>query len=78
VWNGSSLVGKYSRSPVVTLLSAAIILAFSAVEVVDYRMVDIDASIVVDKSRGEKLTLNLNVTFLMDIGQPHPNTHHGA
>jgi hypothetical protein len=34
-------------------------------------MVDIDASIVADKSRGEKLTLNLNVTFPVDIAQPH-------
>jgi hypothetical protein len=47
----------------VTILSAAIILAFSAVEFLDYRTVNIDTSIVVDKSRGEKLTVNLNVTF---------------
>lgn len=32
-------------------------------EFFDYRKVNIDTSIVVDKSRGEKLTVNLNVTF---------------
>ena len=47
----------------VTLLSAAIILAITTIEFFDYRQVTIDTSIVVDKSRGEKLTLNLNVTF---------------
>ncbi|KIK04478.1 hypothetical protein K443DRAFT_130832 [Laccaria amethystina LaAM-08-1] len=35
-------------------------------------MVDINASIVVDKSRGEKLTLNLNVTLdIIDISGEH-------
>ncbi|KAF5345558.1 hypothetical protein D9758_011989 [Tetrapyrgos nigripes] len=46
-----------------TILSAAIILAFTAMEFIDYRRVYIDTSLVVDKSRGEKLTVNLNVTF---------------
>ncbi|KAG7088312.1 hypothetical protein E1B28_012322 [Marasmius oreades] len=46
-----------------TLLSAAIILAFSMMEFIDYRRVYIDTSLVVDRSRGEKLTVNLNVTF---------------
>jgi len=46
-----------------TLVSAAIILAFTTMEFLDYRRVTIDTSIVVDKSRGEKLTVNLNVTF---------------
>lgn len=32
-------------------------------EFVDYRRVTIDTSIVVDKSRGEKLTAKMNVTF---------------
>ncbi|KAL0581151.1 vacuolar protein sorting-associated protein 45 [Marasmius crinis-equi] len=32
-------------------------------EFLDYRRVYIDTSLVVDKSRGEKLTVNLNVTF---------------
>ncbi|KAK0188075.1 Sec1-like protein [Armillaria mellea] len=46
-----------------TILSAAIILAFSTMEFIDYRRVYTDTSIVVDKSRGEKLTVNMNVTF---------------
>jgi hypothetical protein len=47
----------------VTILSAAIILAFMTIEFFDYRRVTIDTSISVDKSRGEKLTVKLNVTF---------------
>ncbi|KAH9997946.1 Sec1-like protein [Russula vinacea] len=46
-----------------TLLSAAIILSFTIIEFRDYRRVDIDTSVVVDRSRGEKLTVHLNVTF---------------
>ncbi|KAI0310191.1 Sec1 family-domain-containing protein [Amylostereum chailletii] len=46
-----------------TLLSAAIILAFTTMEFLDYRRVNIDTSVVVDRSRGEKLTVHLNVTF---------------
>lgn len=33
------------------------------IEFFDYRRVNIDTSIVVDKSRGEKLTASLNITF---------------
>ncbi|EIN12528.1 endoplasmic reticulum-derived transport vesicle ERV46 [Punctularia strigosozonata HHB-11173 SS5] len=46
-----------------TFLSAAIILTFTMIEFVDYRRVNMDTSIVVDKSRGEKLTVRMNVTF---------------
>ncbi|KAF9454695.1 Sec1-like protein [Macrolepiota fuliginosa MF-IS2] len=46
-----------------TLIAAAIILTFTSLEFLDYRKVYTDTSIVVDKSRGEKLTVNLNVTF---------------
>jgi len=46
-----------------TILSAAIILAFTTIEFLDYRRVNIDTSILVDKSRGEKLNVRLNVTF---------------
>jgi len=46
-----------------TLISAAIILAFTTMEFMDYRRITIDTSIVVDKSRGEKLTVNMNITF---------------
>jgi len=46
-----------------TLVSAAIILSFTFMEFVDYRRIGIDTSVVVDRSRGEKLTVHLNVTF---------------
>jgi len=46
-----------------TILSAAIILTFTTMEFIDYRRVATDTSIVVDRSRGEKLTVNFNVTF---------------
>jgi len=46
-----------------TLLSAAIILAFTTIEFVDYRRVNVDTSIAVDKSRGERLTVRMDVTF---------------
>ena len=46
-----------------TLLSAAIILAITMIEFIDYRTVNVDTSIIVDKSRGEKLTVKMNVTF---------------
>ena len=48
---------------IVTILSAAIILAFTTIEFLDYRRVNVETSIVVDKSRGERLTVNMNVTF---------------
>jgi hypothetical protein len=47
----------------VSLLAAAIILSFTTIEFFDYRRVSVDTSIVVDKSRGEKLTVKMNVTF---------------
>lgn len=46
-----------------TLISAAIIFTFMTVEFLDYRTVRMDTSIVVDKSRGQALTVWLNVTF---------------
>jgi len=46
-----------------TLVSAAIILSFTIMEFLDYRRIAIDTSVVVDRSRGEKLTVHLNVTF---------------
>ena len=46
-----------------TLVSVAIILSFTIMEFFDYRRIDIDTSVVVDRSRGEKLTVHLNVTF---------------
>ncbi len=46
-----------------TLVSIAIILSFTIIEFLDYRRIGIDTSVVVDRSRGEKLTVHLNVTF---------------
>ncbi|KAH7912553.1 Sec1 family-domain-containing protein [Hygrophoropsis aurantiaca] len=46
-----------------TILAAAIILAFTTMEFFDYRRVGVDTSIVVDRSRGQKLSVRLNVTF---------------
>jgi len=47
----------------VTLISAAIILSVTMMEWMDYRRVTLDTSILVDKSRGEKLTVAVNITF---------------
>jgi hypothetical protein len=46
-----------------TLAAAAFILTFMSIEFMDYRQVNIDTSLVVDKSRGERLTVQMNVTF---------------
>ncbi|KAF8645254.1 hypothetical protein AX16_008079 [Volvariella volvacea WC 439] len=46
-----------------TIISAAIILAFTIIEFFDYRRVTIDTSLIVDRSRGEKLTVRFNMTF---------------
>ncbi|KAL5501557.1 ERV46 [Sanghuangporus vaninii] len=54
---------KTKTGAFLTLLSAAIILAFTTIEFLDYRRVNLETSIVVDKSRGEKLTVRMNVTF---------------
>jgi endoplasmic reticulum-Golgi intermediate compartment protein 3 len=47
----------------VTLVSAAIILSFTFMEFFDYRRVNMDTAVVVDRSRGERLTVHLNMTF---------------
>ncbi|KAJ7928017.1 Sec1-like protein [Mycena leptocephala] len=54
---------KTRTGALLTLVATAIILAFTTMEFFDYRRVSIDTSIVVDKSRGEKLTVKMNVTF---------------
>lgn len=46
-----------------TLLSAALICTLTLVEFVDYRRVNLQPSIVVDRSRGEKIIVDLNITF---------------
>ena len=47
----------------VTLIASAIILTFTSIEFFDYRRVNVDTSLIVDKSRGERLTVKMNVTF---------------
>lgn len=54
---------KLTAGGLVTLISACIILAFTTMEFFDYRRVGVDTSIVVDRSRGQKLSVRLNVTF---------------
>ncbi|KAF8895370.1 Sec1-like protein [Infundibulicybe gibba] len=54
---------KTRTGALLTLIAAAIIMSFTTMEFFDYRKVTIDTSIVVDKSRGEKLTVAMNITF---------------
>ncbi|EJC98088.1 endoplasmic reticulum-derived transport vesicle ERV46 [Fomitiporia mediterranea MF3/22] len=54
---------KTKTGAFLTILSAAIILAFTTIEFLDYRRVNLETSIVVDRSRGERLTVRMNVTF---------------
>ncbi|RPD62723.1 Sec1-domain-containing protein [Lentinus tigrinus ALCF2SS1-7] len=54
---------KTRTGALLTIIAAAIILSFTTIEFFDYRHVNVDTSIVVDRSRGEKLTVNMNVTF---------------
>ncbi|KAI0690453.1 Sec1-like protein [Cerioporus squamosus] len=54
---------KTRTGALLTIIAAAIILSFTTIEFFDYRRVNVDTSIVVDRSRGEKLTVNMNITF---------------
>ncbi|KAH7921762.1 Sec1-like protein [Leucogyrophana mollusca] len=54
---------KTRTGALLTLISFAIILAFTTMEFFDYRRVNVDTSIVVDRSRGQKLSVRLNITF---------------
>lgn len=51
------------RSFTVTFISASIILASMMLEFVDYRRIHVEPSIQVDRSRGEKLVIDVDVTF---------------
>ncbi|BGP03775.1 ER-derived vesicles protein erv46 [Rhodotorula toruloides] len=70
-----------------TLISLSLILVLTLYEYVDYRRVHMDPSIVVDRSRGEKLVVNMNISFprvpcyllsvdIMDISGEHQNDIH--
>ncbi|KAH8916695.1 DUF1692-domain-containing protein [Atractiella rhizophila] len=67
-----------------TLFSFCLILALTLIELLDYRRITLRPSIVVDKSRGEKLSVSMNITFprvpcyllsidIMDISGEHQN-----
>jgi hypothetical protein len=60
---GHATTDTLTLGTIVTMVSAAIILSFTIMEFMDYRRIGIDTSVVVDRSRGEKLNVHLNMTF---------------
>ncbi|EJT98731.1 ER to Golgi transport-related protein [Dacryopinax primogenitus] len=54
---------KTRTGALLTLISACIIVFFTLMEFVDYRRIHLATSVVVDRSRGEKLLVNMNITF---------------
>jgi len=54
---------KTRTGGLLTMLSAILILSLTFIEFIDYRRVYVDTSVLVDRSRGERLTVVLNVTF---------------
>ncbi|KAK0524916.1 ER-derived vesicles protein erv46 [Tilletia horrida] len=54
---------RTSTGAFLTFLSAFLILCLTISEYADYRRVHVKSSLVVDLSRGERLTANLNITF---------------
>ncbi|KIO19312.1 hypothetical protein M407DRAFT_246194 [Tulasnella calospora MUT 4182] len=54
---------KTRTGALLTMLSAAIICTFTLVEFMDYRRVYVDTSVIVDRSRGERLSVSMNITF---------------
>lgn len=57
------LTDRFHDPILVTMISAVIIILFTMVEFIDYRRVHTDTSIIVDRSRGEKLNVIFNITF---------------
>jgi len=75
---------KTGAGGILTLFSFALICLLTVIEFVDYRRITLHPSILVDKSRGEKLVVNMNITFprvpcyllsvdIMDISGEHQN-----
>ncbi|KAG8993080.1 hypothetical protein FRB94_002678 [Tulasnella sp. JGI-2019a] len=75
---------KTRTGALLTMLSVAIICTFTLIEFIDYRKTYVDTSVIVDRSRGEKLVVNMNITFpqvpcyllsmdVMDISGEHQN-----
>ncbi|KAG9123904.1 hypothetical protein FRC07_013558 [Ceratobasidium sp. 392] len=46
-----------------TVLSAAIVFIFTIINFIDYRRVVVDSLIIVDRSRGEKIMVKMDITF---------------
>lgn len=53
----------YSSFPLVTFISLAIIAVSTILEFIDYRRVHLEPSIIVDRSRGEKLVVDMDIFF---------------
>ena len=49
--------------PVVTFISFSIILTSVLLEFIDYRRIHLEPSLIVDRSRGEKLVIEMDITF---------------
>ncbi|KAL7413427.1 ER to Golgi transport-related protein [Mrakia frigida] len=75
---------KTRTGALLTMLSLSLIFSFTFMEFVDYRRIRLEPSLVVDKSRGERLSVEMNITFarvpcyllsidLMDISGEHQN-----
>ncbi|KAJ1300061.1 hypothetical protein OPQ81_011181 [Rhizoctonia solani] len=47
----------------ITMLSAAIILTFALIELIDYRRVKIESDVAVDVSYGQRMSVKMNITF---------------
>ena len=48
---------------IVTFISLSIILTSMLLEFIDYRRINLEPSIMVDRSRGEKLNIEMDITF---------------
>lgn len=54
---------KTSFGGSLTLISFVLIATLTIVEFLDYRRPHLEPSIIVDKSRGERLVVHMNITF---------------
>lgn len=68
MWVPLSIFAAYFRvwdvaDGVVTFISLSIILTSVMLEFIDYRRIHLEPSIIVDRSRGEKLVIEMDVTF---------------
>ncbi|RXK40445.1 COPII-coated vesicle component Erv46 [Tremella mesenterica] len=54
---------KTRTGALLTFISLSIILTSMMIEFIDYRRIHVESSIIVDRSRGEKLVIDMDVTF---------------